>query len=389
MGLVLATGAVASDPPLQAVARRIVGGDQGVYAHAEDGRVLAAVAASRPVHPASVSKIATTLALLRDLGPDHRFATRLAVTGAVRAGRVDGDLVVLGEGDAFLVTEHAYAMAAALHEAGVRRVGGRLRTDGPLLFDWRPDAEGRHLAAALSGRAGLGPWNRLRAERPDLASSTLSDVAIVFDGDGAAVAAPRVLVEHRSPTLRHVVKALNGYSNNVFHLLADTIGGPSRVEAVARSTVPAPQGGEIRLENGAGAGTTNRLSPRAAVAIVDALTAELARHGLDLTDVLPVSGIDPGTLQERLDDGGLRGAVVGKTGTYGSLGACALAGVVATERWGRVTFAVLNRDVAVPEARRRQDAFVRALVAEGGIGTLGYEPESMSPVMLAETRVVH
>jgi hypothetical protein len=34
-------------------------------------------------------------------------------------------------------------MAAALHEAGVRRVGGRLRTDGPLLFDWRPDAEGR------------------------------------------------------------------------------------------------------------------------------------------------------------------------------------------------------------------------------------------------------
>jgi D-alanyl-D-alanine carboxypeptidase/D-alanyl-D-alanine-endopeptidase (penicillin-binding protein 4) len=188
--------------------------------------------------------------------------------------------------------------------------------------------------------------------------------------------------------LRDVVKALNGYSNNVFHQFSDTIGGPARVEAVARSVVGPEQSGEIRLDNGAGAGTTNRLSPRVTVAILDALAAELAGHGLDLTDVLPVSGIDAGTLRDRLDDGGLRGALVGKTGTYGSVGACALAGVVATQRWGRVTFAILNRDVAVPEARRRQDAFVRALVAEAGVGTLGYAPATTTPVLLAETRVV-
>jgi hypothetical protein len=33
-----------------------------------------------------------------------------------------------------------------------------------------------------------------------------------------------------------------------------------------------------------------------------------------------------------------------------------------TKRYGIVTFAVLNRGVAVPEARRRQNAFVERLV---------------------------
>ena len=386
--LVLATCAEATEPSLQALARREVGADQGVYARTEDGRVLASVAADRAVHPASVSKIATTLALVRDLGPDHRFTTRLAVTGDVRDGRVDGDLVVLGEHDVFLVTEHAYAMAAALREAGVQRVAGRLRAEGRLVFNWRLDPAGGALAAALAGRAGAEPWERVRAGRPELVSVTLSDVAIAVEGGTVAPADRHVLVEHRSPALRDVLKALNGYSNNVFHVLSDAIGGPERVEAVARSVVPPEQRGEILLENAAGAGTTNRLSPRAAAGILDALAAELARHGLALVDVLPVAGIDAGTLRDRLNDGALRGTVVGKTGTYGSEGACALAGVVATRRWGRVTFAILNRGVAVPEARRRQDAFVRALIAEGGAGTLGYETAPPPPVRLADTRLV-
>lgn len=64
-----------------------------------------------------------------------------------------------------------------------------------------------------------------------------------------------------------------------------------------------------------------------------------------------------------LDLARLRGTIVGKTGTFGSVGASALAGVLRTRRYGTVTFAVLNHGVPVPEARRRQDAFVRALIA--------------------------
>ena len=38
-------------------------------------------------------------------------------------------------------------------------------------------------------------------------------------------------------------------------------------------------------------------------------------------------------------------------------------GAMRTRRYGTVRFAVLNRGVAVPEARARQDAFVRELAA--------------------------
>src|SRR5690606_10761656 len=75
-------------------ARTLVGADQGVYVEAGDGTVLVAQHAARAVHPASVSKIPTTLALLRALGPEHRFETRFAAGGALRDGRIDGPLLV-------------------------------------------------------------------------------------------------------------------------------------------------------------------------------------------------------------------------------------------------------------------------------------------------------
>jgi D-alanyl-D-alanine carboxypeptidase/D-alanyl-D-alanine-endopeptidase (penicillin-binding protein 4) len=126
--------------------------------------------------------------------------------------------------------------------------------------------------------------------------------------------------------------------------------------------VPAEQRGEIVLGDGAGASPRNRLSPRASVALLRALAAELEAHGAGLEDVLPVAGVDEGTLRHRLEGAGERGHVVGKTGTYGSYGACALAGALRTRR-GPVYFAILNRNVPIEAARRRQDAFVRALLA--------------------------
>ena len=139
----------------------------------------------------------------------------------------------------------------------------------------------------------------------------------VTDGDGASLraealhfgahaagetATEHVLVRHRSAPLQRVVKVLNGYSNNVFHYASATIGGPTEVEAIARERVAPELRDEIIIDNGAGAGSVNRLSPRAAAAILVALESELATHRLTLTDALPVSGIDTGTLRERLSE---------------------------------------------------------------------------------------
>jgi D-alanyl-D-alanine carboxypeptidase/D-alanyl-D-alanine-endopeptidase (penicillin-binding protein 4) len=343
--------------------------------------VLAAVAASRPVHPASVSKIPTTLALLRRLGPDHRFVTRLRAIGPLDGGDLGGTLVVEASGDPTLVDEHAVAIAARLRERGIERVTGGLWVEGRLLFDWREDADGVRFRRALVGPVPPAAVRRATA----LVESAGPGIELV----GRATTGPGdgpIVVEHRSATLREILKALNSYSNNVFHPLADAIGGVAVVERLARSLVPPAWASEIRIDNGAGGGTTNRLSPRATVAIIDALARDLADLDLDLPAVLPVAGVDVGTLETRLDEAPVRGVVVGKTGTYGSLGACALAGVVRTERWGRVTFAILNRGVAVHAARARQDAFLRAVVAAAGGRPFDYLPPSRSVVLAADTR---
>jgi D-alanyl-D-alanine carboxypeptidase/D-alanyl-D-alanine-endopeptidase (penicillin-binding protein 4) len=356
----------ATEPPLQAAARRLVGAGQGVLARAEDGTVLAALLPDRPVHPASVTKIPTTLALLERLGPEHRFETRLLATGPLAGGTLRGDLLVESGGDPVLVFENAFLMLVELRALGLDRVGGVLDVRGPLLFDWKPDPGGRAFRRALEGRSGQAAWPAVRALRPD--AGALGDVALVFGERPVAGGSPspRPLVVHRSPPLVRVVKALNCYSNNVFHPLSERIGGPAEVERVARARVPAEMRDEVRIDDAAGGGTTNRLSPRAAVALLDALARALRTYDLSLPHVLPVAGVDPGTLERRLEDPATRGAVVAKTGTIGSLGASALAGVARTARWGEVTFAVLNHGLPVPEAQRRQDAFVRALLAAGG-----------------------
>ena len=126
---------------------------------------------------------------------------------------------------------------------------------------------------------------------------------------------------------------------------------------------PQAMSSEITLGDGAGTDPSNRLSPRAAVKLLQALEAELARSGHGLVDVLPVAGIDAGTLHDRLSDPGEAGRVVGKTGTFGDYGASALIGAIATSDRGTIYFAILNHGVPVSDARRRQDRFVRALLA--------------------------
>jgi D-alanyl-D-alanine carboxypeptidase/D-alanyl-D-alanine-endopeptidase (penicillin-binding protein 4) len=124
----------------------------------------------------------------------------------------------------------------------------------------------------------------------------------------------------------------------------------------------------------------NRLSPRAAVAILWALRKELRASGKDLPDVLPVNGLDNGTLKKRLDKDPYRARIVGKTGTFGSVGSSDLVGVLHTKKYGDVAFAVLNSWLPVPEARERQDAFVRALIDATGAEPWSYKPDEKSPI---------
>jgi D-alanyl-D-alanine carboxypeptidase/D-alanyl-D-alanine-endopeptidase (penicillin-binding protein 4) len=260
-------------------------------------------------------------------------------------------------------------MLRELHAQGLREVSGDLGVEGPLLFNWKTDPKGQRLKRALQGLDGGEAWAAISEP-----SAQGKKVTLRFLAGAPQPTSGKALVENRSPPLITIVKALNGYSNNVFHLVSDRIGGPQKVEALARRHLPAALRSEVTITNGAGAGETNRLSPRAAVAILWALRKELRAHGKDLPSALPVNGLDVGTLKHRLTEDAYRARIVGKTGTFGSVGASALVGVLRTAKYGDVAFAVLNSWVPVPEARRRQDKFLRALIDATGAKPWDYAP---------------
>jgi D-alanyl-D-alanine carboxypeptidase/D-alanyl-D-alanine-endopeptidase (penicillin-binding protein 4) len=383
----IAWGGAATD--LAQAARSILGANQGVYVEAADGTVLLSQAAELPVHPASVSKIATTLALLHKFGIEHRFTTVFAATGGVNSGTLQGDLLVETEGDPYFVDENALLVAERLRQTGIERVAGTLRTRGALTFDWDIDQDGARLRKALSGGAPAAAWTAVQSVG-DAAAGMAPMPAIQFENSTTAIGTglERKLVIHRSQPLLSLTKSLNDYSNNIFKPLADAAGGAPAVAALARSEVPAIMQAEIILGDGAGTDPSNRLSPRAAVALLRVLERELAVSGHALSDILPVSGIDEGTLRKRLDGLGEAGHVVGKTGTFGDYGASALIGAIATSELGTVYFAILDHDVPVPTARQRQDRFVRALLAQFHTRAWNYAPDLRPAVARATAEIV-
>ena len=390
-----AVAAAAEQGTLAAAARSIVGARQGVYVEAADGTTLLAQAADQPVHPASVSKVPTTLALLRKFGPDHRFTTTFAASGAIHGGTLDGDLLVESDGDPYLVDENAVLVAERLNQMGVQRVAGTLIVRGALTFDWQLDPDALRLRAAMSGMAPAAAWAVVRKIEAETANApmtaSLTPPAIVFMNAGAAAKTSagsppleRLLLVHRSQPLLSLAKSLNDYSNNIFKPLADAAGGAAVVESLARSVVPAAMRSEVRLGDGAGTDPSNRLSPRAAVTLLRVLAQELALTGHGLCDILPVAGIDEGTLKDRLNAPAQVGRVAGKTGTFGDYGASALIGAIPTSDRGIVYFAILNHGIPVAEARRRQDRFVRALLLRLHSVAWNYQPDTRPAVARAE-----
>jgi serine-type D-Ala-D-Ala carboxypeptidase/endopeptidase (penicillin-binding protein 4) len=75
--------------------------------------------------PASTAKAITALYALEHLGSGYRFVTRIMGTGAVKAGRLQGDLILAGGGDPTLNTDDLGDLAKALAGAGVREISGR------------------------------------------------------------------------------------------------------------------------------------------------------------------------------------------------------------------------------------------------------------------------
>jgi len=100
-----------------------------------------------PRNPASVMKMLTTLVALELLGPAFRWNTNIYFIGDVADQSLQGDLLIQGFGDPYMVTERFWKMLRDVRRSGIRTIEGDLLLDDsyfdvpyedPAAFDREP-----------------------------------------------------------------------------------------------------------------------------------------------------------------------------------------------------------------------------------------------------------
>ncbi len=105
------------------------------------GAPLISLNPDAPRNPASTIKIITTLTALEELGPTYSWPTEVFTTAPVRDGVLDGDLIIKGYGDPYLMTEEFWKMVQALRRQGLQTINGDLVVDDSY-FDVPPGDPG-------------------------------------------------------------------------------------------------------------------------------------------------------------------------------------------------------------------------------------------------------
>ncbi|HZY17083.1 MAG TPA: D-alanyl-D-alanine carboxypeptidase/D-alanyl-D-alanine-endopeptidase [Ramlibacter sp.] len=105
-----------------------------------------------PVNPASIAKLATTLAALEILGPAFTWTTPVSADGPVVDGVLQGNLYLRGQGDPKLVVERLWLLLRRVRALGIDRVAGDIVLDRSAFEDAASDP------AAFDGEP-LRPYN--------------------------------------------------------------------------------------------------------------------------------------------------------------------------------------------------------------------------------------
>jgi D-alanyl-D-alanine carboxypeptidase/D-alanyl-D-alanine-endopeptidase (penicillin-binding protein 4) len=362
---------------------------QGVLVETLEGGVVRAEAADQSFNPASAVKLLTALDALRTFGPKHRFATTFWVTGTFdkATGTVTGDLVVSGRDPSFH-DEHAVAVARELNQLGIKTVTGDLVVAPRFTMNFSPSSQrsGERLYDTLDATrrpaAAAKAWTDSRFAMND-AEALRSTPSVAVMGAVYVDSVPksaRAISTHYSPALVDVLKVLLCYSNNFMaERLGDQLGGARGLEDFLSRELGF-KAGEFRLASTSGLGV-NRMTPRQMMKVYRALLDTLHESKLKAADILPVAGVDPGTLQKRYADKPNRGSVIAKTGTLPRTdgGASALVGQMRAHDGATLLFVILDQRGSVVRFRQTQDSIVSEVqAARGGPLAFTYAPQTMA-----------
>lgn len=323
---------------------------QGVYVESLDGStVLADHQSNVAFNPASVIKIATSFAALDKLGADYRFETAFEAVGEIKrkTRTLEGDLVLASTGDPVLTTLEVNRLIQQVIRAGITRVSGSLVVTGPFTY-----------ASNLTTTSAIKRLETLLRRRGIRIAKGTRRASV----NGIVLGSP-----HVSDSLRDIVWEQNAHSvNQTAERLGEAIGGPTTVRDFLVHAVGIPES-EVHISHTSGL-AFNRITPRGTVQLLRHLVLWLNFNNLLPQDVLPVAGMDPGTLHARFTTLDYRGSVIGKTGTLPATdgGISTLAGFVYTRERGVLLFAIFNTKGNVNTFRRLQDGLIKDLIAESG-----------------------
>jgi serine-type D-Ala-D-Ala carboxypeptidase/endopeptidase (penicillin-binding protein 4) len=367
-----------------------------VVADPLSGAVLVNNRGADAVAPASTAKLAVAVAALEVLGPDHRFATSVALAH-------DGRVVLVGGGDPTLggpkavgpadpgfpaparLSDLAKQAASALKARGITAVNvgyDESLFDGPRTAPgWKPlyitegDVAPVSALEVDEGRPDLTKPSRA----PDPAAVAAAQFAALLSANGVreigtpspatAGAGFATLASVQSPRLSALVQRMLGRSDNDLaealarHVAIATgkpatfTGGADAVRAAVAKLGVAPAG--LAMVDGSGLSRSDRVRPQALVQLVDVVLSAGHPRLAPVLQALPVGGFS-GTLAARYTAppaAGAAGLVRAKTGTLD--GVVALAGYL-DDASGRVlSFAVVVNGVAHNATVRTEAALDR------------------------------
>lgn len=379
-----------------ALAQVSIPGYSGVLIESLDGNVVVETNSTQVFNPASNVKVATAYAVLKTFGPDFRFSTIVYTDGAIdrSTGTLNGNVYISGK-DPMFGFQHAVTLADELNKLGIRSVTGDLIVTDNFAMNYSGSAlaSGQALFASMDSSrrsaAATRSWlNYLSySGRYGQANSVPS---VSFTGSVYAQSIPsslQLLFTHESAPIREILKATLCYSNNFLsERLGDMLGGPYAVARVVHLNANVPPV-EFSIQTSSGLGY-NRVTPNAMMLLLRALRSDLARYRMTFADIMPVAGIDKGTLENRFDADFATGSVVGKTGTLGQTdaGVSSLAGEINT-RNGKYLFVLFNQRGSVGKFRAFQNSFISLVQSQfGGPLPMPYDAISLES-RLARSRV--
>ncbi|MFF9771380.1 D-alanyl-D-alanine carboxypeptidase/D-alanyl-D-alanine-endopeptidase [Streptomyces sp. NPDC014636] len=346
--------------------------------------------AGKALTPASTTKIATAVAALSALGPDHRLTTRTALEPDTR------ELVLVGGGDPTLTAgtrpggwASLRALAAdtakALGERGIREITLSYDTtlySGAALHPIGPNDNLAPVSAlgADEGRTD-GSTSGPAARVSDPAADTAAKFAGFLKGAGITTTSPgpskastraETLATVTSPPLAALVeRMLTNSDNDIAEALARhtalaggesaSFAGGARAIATQLRKFGLPLSG-ASFHDGSGLDRDDRLTADLLTGLL-AKAADPDRPGLrPVLTGLPVAGFT-GTLSSRYTDGAA-GVVRAKTGTL--TGVNTLAGTVVDTDGHLLAFAFLASDTT--DALQAQSALDTTATALAGCG---------------------